>query len=160
MKIEELKEKYFEEVKNLLVELQKYIIEIDNFNLNTLSKDYREKYFEYMIKDCKNNQGNVFVATDNGVVVGMIAGFVQSYNKRDKLDYTCPKKGIVAELIVSKNARCGGVGTMLLGAMEKYFKSIDCEYCQIDVFAPNENAKNFYYKNGYQDRMVTLFKKF
>ncbi len=159
MKIEEIKEKHFEEVKKLLVELQEFVIEIDNFKLNTISKDYREKYFEYMLKDCEDNQGKIFVATDENKVVGIIAGFVQSYNKRDCLDYSCPKKGLIAELIVSKNARRGGVGTMLLNTIEKYFKSINCEFSQIDVFAPNENAKIFYYKNGYQDRMITLFKK-
>lgn len=112
-----------------------------------------------MLKDCEVNQGKVFVALDNQKIVGMIAGFVQNYEERDSLDYSCPKKGLVAELIVSKNARCGGVGTKLLDKMEEYFKSITCEYSQIDVFAPNENAKKFYYKNGYQDRMITMFKK-
>ena len=159
MKIEEIKEDHFEEVKNLLVELQEFIVEIDNFNLNIISKDYREKYFEYMIKDCEDNQGIVYVAVDNNKVAGMIAGFVQNYDKRDSLDYACPKKGLVAELIVSKTARCGGVGTMLLNKMEQYFRSINCEYSQIDVFAPNENAKKFYHKNGYYDRMITMFKK-
>ncbi len=159
MNIKELKENYFEDVKNLLVELQEFIIEIDNFNLNIISKDYREKYFEYMLKDCKDNQGKVFVAVDGEMVVGMIVGFVQNYDKRDDLDYSCPKKGLIAELVVSKTARCGGVGTRLLDKMENYFKSIECEYCQIDVFAPNQNAKKFYCKNGYQDRMITMFKK-
>lgn len=43
MEIEELKEKPFEQIKDLLVELQEYIVEIDNFKLNMLSKEYREK---------------------------------------------------------------------------------------------------------------------
>lgn len=67
----------------MLVDLQKYIIEIDKYNLNIISQDYREKYFEF----------------------------------------------------------------------------IDCEYVQVDVFAYNEHAKKFYLKNGYEDRMVTVFKK-
>ena len=160
MKIEEIKENYFEEVKNLLVELQEFVIEIDNFKLNTISKDYREKYFQFMMRDCEDNHGKVFVATDRNKVIGMIAGFVQNYDERDILDYSCPKKGIVAELIVNKNTRCGGVGTILLKKMEEYFKSINCKYSQIDVFAPNKNAIEFYCKNGYQDRMITMFKKF
>lgn len=155
-----MKEKHFEEVKNLLVELQEFVIEIDNFKLNTISKDYREKYFQFMLKDCEDNHGKVFVATDSNKVIGMIAGFVQNYDERDILDYSCPKKGIVAELIVNINTRCGGVGTTLLKKMEEYFKSINCKYSQINVFAPNENAIKFYCKNGYQDRMITMFKKF
>lgn len=159
MKIEQLKQNYYKNVKDLLVELQEYIVEIDNFHLNILSSDYKKKYFDYMLKDCETNQGQIYVAVDDGKVVGMIAGFVQSYSDRDNLDYVCPKKGIVAELIVGKTARSVGIGTMLLSEMENYFKSINCKYSQIDVFAYNKHAKKFYYKNGYEDRMVTVFKK-
>lgn len=159
MRIEELNERYYEEVKDLLVELQEYIVEIDDFKLNVISKEYREKYFEYMVEDCNKNQGKIYVAIDDEKVIGMIAGFVQCYDKRDKLDYACLKKGLVAELVVSKNVRSKGVGTNLLDTLEKYFISIGCEYVQIEVFAPNETAKSFYYKKGYQNRMISLFKK-
>ena len=159
MKILELEQEYFEQVKDLLVDLQKYVISIDKYNLNIISKDYREKYFEFMFDDCKGNQGKVFVAIEANKVVGIVAGFVQEYDERDKLDYSCPKKGIIAELIVDKNSRANGIGTELLKHIESYFKSIGCEFVQIDVFAYNENAKKFYYKNGYEDRMITIFKK-
>ncbi len=159
MKILELEQKYIEQVKDLLVDLQKYIVEIDKYNLNIISKDYREKYFEFMLDDCKTNQGKVFIVIKEDKIVGMVAGFVQEYDERDKLDYSCPKKGMVAELVVDKNCRENGVGTELLKHIESYFSSIDCKYVQIDVFAYNEHAKKFYYKNGYEDRMVTVFKK-
>lgn len=159
MQILELKQKDFEQVKDLLVDLQKYVISIDKYNLNIISKDYREKYFEFMLSDCKASQGKIFVAVEENNVVGMVAGFVQEYDERDKLDYSCPKKGIVAELIVDKNFQTKGVGSKLLKHIEAYFKSISCEFVQIDVFAYNENAKKFYYKNGYEDRMITVFKK-
>ena len=159
MKILELEQKYYEQVKDLLVDLQKYIVEIDKYNLNIISKDYREKYFEFMLDDCKTNQGKVFVALEGDKIVGMVAGFVQEYDERDRLDYSCHKKGMVEELIVDKNCRANGVGTELLKYIENYFKSIDCEFVQIDVFAYNERAKKFYNKNGYEDRMVTVFKK-
>lgn len=157
--IMELKTKHYEKVKDLLVDLQKFVIEIDKYHLNMMSNDYREKYFEFMLQDCNKNQGKVFVCVDQNQVLGMIAGFVGSYDERDKLVYTCPKKGIVAELIVDKNSRKDGVGTKLLKAMESYFKSISCEFVQVDVFAYNEGAKKFYSKNGYEDRMLTMFKK-
>lgn len=84
----------------MLVELQEYIVEIDNFHLNILSKDYRENYFEYIIKDCNANHGIVYVAVDNNIVVGLIAGFVQNYDKRDNLDYACPKKELLQNLFL------------------------------------------------------------
>ena len=159
MIIREFKNTDIEQIKDLLVELQQYVIEIDKFNLNIISAEYRDKYFDYMIEDCISQQGKVFVAKEDNRIIGFISGFVQSYDERDKLDYTCPKKGIVAELIVCKNVRSKGTGKMLLKKMEDYFKSINCEYVQIDVFAYNNIAKSFYHKNNYEERMLTLFKK-
>lgn len=159
MKIREFKNQDIEEIKDLLVELQEYVIEIDKYNLNIISADYREKYFEYMLQDCLSQQGKIFVAIEENKVIGFIAGFVQSYDDRDKLDYSCPKKGIVAELIVKKGIRSRGCGRALLTEMENFFKSIKCEYVQIDVFAYNDIAKHFYHKNNYEERMLSMFKK-
>lgn len=50
MEIVEYKAKYKEDVKNILVELQEYIVSIDNWNLNIITPDYRKKYFEKTIK--------------------------------------------------------------------------------------------------------------
>ena len=159
MEIKEFKEKYKEQIKDLLVELQEYIVEIDKYKLNIISQEYRDSYFEYMLEDCKNQQGKIFIAIQNDKVLGFIAGYIESYEERDKLDYTCPKKGFIAELIVNKNSRIGGIGKSLLSSMENYFKSMNCEFVKLDVFAYNETAKKFYYHNNYKDRMITLFKK-
>lgn len=83
----------YDQVKDLLVDLQEYVIAIDKYNLNIISKDYREKYFDYMLQDCTDSEGCVFVAKDCDKVVGMVAGMVQQYQERDRLDYACPKKG-------------------------------------------------------------------
>lgn len=159
MEIVKINDSFFEQTKDLLVDLQHYIISIDKYNLNIISNDYREKYFAFMLDDCKNNQGEVFVALESNEVAGMVAGYIQNYTDRDKLDYSCPQKGIIAELIVNKKFRSNGIGTALVNHMENYFKSLGCEYIQLDVFSYNESAKQFYYKNGYEDRMYTLFKK-
>lgn len=143
MKIREFELKDEEKIKDLLVELQKYVIEIDKFNLNILAPEYRAKYFEFMMDDCMSQQGKVLVAEVNGEVVGFIAGFVQSYDERDKLDYSCPKKGVVSELIVSKESRSHGAGKLLLSEMENYFKSINCGYVQIDSLHTIKTQKGF-----------------
>ena len=43
MKIIEYEEKYLEDVKDLLVELEEYILSIDKDNLDQLHPEYREK---------------------------------------------------------------------------------------------------------------------
>lgn len=152
-------DEHVERVKDLLVELQEYIVEIDKYNLNILTSEYREKYFEYMMEDVTANEGKVYVALDGEEVVGMVAGYVHEYDIRDRLDYKCPRRGEIAELIVDKTVRQGGIGSRLVETMENYFKEIGCKYIQIDVFAYNENAKKFYYNKGYEDRLLKVFKK-
>ena len=43
--------------------------------------------------------------------------------------------------------------------IEKYFKSIECEYVFVDCFAYNEKDRLFYEKMGYHPRLITNIKK-
>ncbi len=159
MNIREYNQNDIGQIKNLLVQLQDYIIKMDKYNLNILSPKYREEYFEYMLNDCISNEGKIFVAEYENKIAGFVAGFVQNYDERDKLDYACPKKGIVSELVVDQNFRNDGIGGLLLDKIENYFKNIKCEFIQIDVFVYNQVAEHFYKKKGYENRMLTMFKK-
>lgn len=160
MKIIEYSEKYAEDVKDLLVELQEYIVAIDDWHLNIMTPEYREKYFEKTCKECLKGEGKIFLAVDeNDKAIGLICGNITERDEYDKIDYTCPKTGNVEELIVTKETRCGGVGKELLKHIEDYYKSIGCEYCHIDVFEPNILGKNFYDKHNYVTRLRSLSKK-
>lgn len=112
-----------------------------------------------MLEEVKNNNGKCYIAVENDKAVGLIMGTIIKFDEYDYLDYKCPKEGEITELIVSKNVRSKGIGNMLMNKMEEYFKSLGCEYILIDVFAYNDNAINFYEKNGYHSRMYTNIKK-
>ena len=86
-------------------------------------------------------------------------GIIPPYSKYDYLDYKCPKRGIITELIVTSKVRSNGIGQALINKIEEYFKSMKCKYVLVDVFAYNENAIKFYDKNGYHSRMYTNIKK-
>lgn len=159
MKIIEYEEKYLEDVKDLLVELEEYIISIDKDELDQLHHDYRKKMAVLDLEEVGNNEGKCYLALDNNKVIGLIMGYVRTYDKYDYLDYKCPRSGEISELIVSKNIRSNGVGQKLMNKMEEYFKSIGCEYIFIDVFAYNDKAINFYRKQGYHTRMLIDVKK-
>ena len=159
MAIIEYEEKYLEDVKDLLVELEEYILTIDEDNLDKLDYEYRDKMALLDLKEVKNNSGKCYLAIEEEKTIGLIMGYVRSYDKYDYLDYKCPKSGEVSELVVSKSARGKGIGKKLMDKMENYFKSIGCEYIFIDVFAYNKNAIEFYNKHGYHTRMLIDVKK-
>ena len=159
MEILEYNKLYKEDVKDLLVELQEYIVSIDKYHLNIISPQYRELYFKKTLQLINKNNGKIFVAVKGSKAIGMIAGYIQKYDKLDRIDYTCPKKGIIEELIVSSSCRDKGVGNLLLQSMENFFKENNCEFCQVDVFSYNAIGKNFYNKYHFENRMETMFKK-
>lgn len=159
MKVIEYEDKYLEDVRDLLVELEEYIVSIDKDNLDRVHSEYREKVALIDLEEVRKYNGKCYIALDNDKVVGMIMGTIPLYDEYDYLDYKCPKRGEVTELIVSKNVRSKGIGNRLLNEMEKYFKSQNCEYVLIDVFAYNENAIKFYNKNDYHPRMYIDIKK-
>ena len=159
MKIIEYEDKYLEDVKDLLVELEEYIVSIDKDNLDQLHPEYREKMAILDLEEVKNNNGKCYIAVENDKAIGLIMGCIFPYDEYDYLDYKCPKRGEITELVVSKNVRSKGIGNMLMNKIEEYFKSLGCEYILVDVFAYNDNAINFYEKNGYHSRMYTNIKK-
>ena len=152
MKIIEYEDRYLEDVKDLLVELEEYILSIDEDNLDQLHPEYRDKMAMLDLEEVNNNNGKCYLAIDNDVVVGLIMGCLRCYDEYDYLDYKCPRSGEISELIVSKNARSRGVGKQLMQKIEEYLKSIGCKYIFVDVFAYNKNAIRFYEKNGFHTR--------
>ena len=99
------------------------------------------------------------LAIENDKVLGLIMGCIFPYDEYDYLDYKCPKRGKITELIVTNKIRSKGIGQELINKIEEYFKSVECEYVIVDVFAYNDIGKNFYNKKKYHTRMETMIKK-
>ena len=155
----EYEEKYLDDVRDLLVELEEYIVSIDKDNLDTIHTEYREKMAIVDLEELEKNEGKCYLYIEDGKALALIMGCVRPYDKYDYLDYKCPRAGNITELIVSQTIRSKGIGKELINKIEEYFKSINCEYVLVDVFAYNENAFNFYSRKDYHSRMHTMFKK-
>ena len=159
MQIIEYETKYLNNVRDLLLELEEYIVSIDKDNLDIVHKEYYEKMALVDLENIKNNNGKCYLAIEDNKILGLIMGIIPAYSKYDYLDYKCPKRGIITELIVTSKIRNQGIGEKLIKKMEEYFKNNNCEYVLVDVFSYNTNAINFYSKHGYHERMRTNIKK-
>ena len=159
MRIVEYNEKYLNDVRNLLTELEEYIVSIDKDNLDLVHPEYHEKMAILDLKEVEENNGKCYLAILDDEVVGLIMGIIPDYDEYDYLDYKCPKRGEITELIVTSKVRTKGIGNALMEIMEKYFYENGCEYVMVDVFAYNEKAIKFYDKSGYHPRMYINIKK-
>lgn len=155
----EYEEKYLEDIKNLLVELEEYLVKIDEDNLDRLHPDYREKMALKDLQDCQENNGKCYLYVEGDKVLGLIMGAIFPYDELDYLDYTCPKRGTITELVVTNKTRNQGIGQALINKIEGYFHDLGCNYVNVDVFAYNEIAQKFYTKKGYHTRMYTMIKE-
>ena len=160
MTIVEYDDKYLEDVRDLLVELEEYILTIDKDNLDQIHPEYRDKMAILDLEEVKNYNGKCYLAIDESdKAIGLIMGTIPPYDEYDYLDYKCPSRGEITELVVTSKVRSKGVGQELMKKMEDYFKSQGCEYIIVDVFAYNLKGINFYEKQGYHSRMHTQIKK-
>ncbi len=159
MNIIEYEDKYLEDVRDLLVELEEYILSIDEDHLDQLHPEYREKMALLDLEEVKNYNGKCYLAIDNNKAIGLIMGTIPEYDEYDYLDYSCPKRGEITELIVTQKVRSKGIGKVLIEKMEEYFIGEGCLYSFVDVFAYNSNAIEFYNKKGYHTRMHINLKK-
>ena len=159
MQVIEYEDKYLEDVKDLLVELEEYIVSIDKDHLDQVHPEYREKMAIIDLEEVNKNNGKCYLAIENNKAIGLIMGCIFPYDEHDYLDYKCPKRGEITELIVTNKIRSKGIGQELINKIEEYFKSVECEYVIVDVFAYNDIGKNFYNKKKYHTRMETMIKK-
>lgn len=150
---------YDEQIKDLLVELQNYLIDIDDWHTQVMLPEYRENSFKMDMKKIEKQNGKIYLAIENDIVIGLIMGVVEVKDEIDKLTNDCAKTGSVIELIVKNNIRGNGIGKSLLEKIEEYFKSINCKRINIEVFGPNKKGLNFYKKNDYITRDIIVSKK-
>ena len=57
----EYEEKYLDDVRDLLVELEEYIVSIDKDNLDTIHPEYREKMAIVDLEELEKNEGKCYL---------------------------------------------------------------------------------------------------
>lgn len=157
--IVEYDSKYDEQIKNLLVELQNYLVDIDNWHTQILKPEYRENMFKLNMEKVRKQNGKIYLYIEDNVAIGIIIGIIEEKDEIDKLTNDCAKTGSILELVVKNDIRGNGIGKLLLGKIEQFFKDVDCKRINIEVFGPNKKGLNFYEKNGYVTRDIIVSKK-
>ena len=100
---------YDEQIKDLLVELQNYLIDIDNWHTQILLPEYRENMFKIDKQKVMQQNGKIYLSIENNIIIGLIIGIVEEKDEIDKLTNDCAKTGAILELVVRNDARGQGV---------------------------------------------------
>ena len=65
----EYNSKYDEEIKELLVQLQQYLADMDIEGYNIVGDEYKEKYFEKTLEEIKKCNGKILLYKDNEKII-------------------------------------------------------------------------------------------
>ena len=89
---------------------------------------------------------------------GTVIGFAHVIFVRAK-EISClkPQSNIyLQDLLVTKNFRNRGTGSLLLNAAKQYGREMDADFFRTQVFPQNKDGLRFYERNGFSLKMLTI----
>ena len=140
----------------LTIKLQQFLIELDNWRVLKLDREYREKAADALINDVKNGKGKIFLALDEKEAVGYIAGYI--IQKKENIVMRPLKRGYIEQLFIDKKYRNRKIGKLLLHEMEEYLINKKCDNIGLNTMFLNKKAIRFYDHMGYETRSLFLSK--
>jgi len=146
-----------EQILELFNQFGDYFVEVDDLKRVYRGEHYAEKFFGEMQKNMQPN-GICYVAEDDGKLTGFIGGSWHDVTTENSQESIPHRKGRILELFVSETHRGKGIGKQLLLKLEEYFRTQGCNAINVEVFAPNTTAQEFYAAFGYKPRNIDFLK--
>lgn len=155
--IVEYEDKYSNDVKDLLLELQEHIALLDDEKFNIVTPNFKEEYFIKTMEEIKENNGKILLYKEDNDIVGLVVGIINNEDE-EEVGFRAPKRGRITELVVKKDIRSKGIGSKLLTSMEDYLYKQGCKNVLLCVLSNNIKAKSFYDRHGYHSRVIDMIK--
>ncbi len=150
---------YKDQLIHLFEDFQDYLVKLDPMQRLRKQSGYGEHTLTKTIQEIEENNGVFYVALDGDTIIGFSCGIVEKQSPEIFLGVIPSTQGRIIELYVDKKYRGKGIGTTLMKKVETYLKQKGCEVVKVEVFAPNDLAKNLYEKLGYEARDIDNIKK-
>ncbi len=158
VKIRSYQSKDFQEVVKLMENLQDYLVEKDQLKRLRRLEEYGKSYTSNLVKEIRKNKGMIYLAEENGKILGCIAGTIKKQTKEQRYECVYSKVGTILELVIYPEFRSKGIGKVLMNKIEDYFKKEECTTITLEVMQGNKDAYEFYKRLEYQERSKGMIK--
>ena len=151
-------------IDELQNQLQAYFAEIDPIKESLAYKNLAaaHKYMDQMLSDVEKMHGQIYVAEQDGKVIGFIQGIIMEHKVDDDpifdLTHAPRKEGWIGLLFVKPEHRSQGFGTKLLTKLQDYFKSQKCDCVRLLVLSDNP-AVDFYRRHDFLSHNLEMVKR-
>ena len=116
-----------------------------------------DPYIAHLFECCAKWHGRMFVAEDDGAVVGFVC--VYGRVPQEELDENPEPYGFVSDLVVMPTHRNAGIGQQLLAAAEAYARECGVAELKIGVLQRNGGALRLYERLGFRQVRIELTKR-
>lgn len=138
-----------EALKRLMIELQSHERQYDRDRVQP-TPEFAASYLSGLFDDLKERQGIVLVAVDGSTVCGFVAGYVEE-DTTNAAQYFH-----IGDLAVLATHRGRGIGSALIGAVQKHSRAKGFKRLGISVLIENSRAHDLYRRLGFRDYEVVL----
>lgn len=150
-----------DELLRLYQKFGEYFVAIDDLHRCIVGARYAESFYEELMNATSKNQGKILVVEGlDHKLVGFSACNITYLTPENTQESVPTVKGRILELFIVEENRGLGIGKKLMQEMEDYLKQNKVDVVNVEVFAPNKSAYNFYKKLGYNNRNYDLIKEF
>jgi len=116
-------------------------------------------HFDYLLDLCESRSGKVFLAVNDGTVIGFVTVFLEAADEGDLHLFPEYKRyGWVSDLVVEENQRGSRAASVLLEHAESHCASLGVNRLKLVALQNNVRARRFYEKSGYAEYEI-VYKK-
>jgi len=138
-------------IESLSIRLMNHHLQFDEHYMSR-HENVDPSYFERLIK----SQGsNIFIAEDNGIIVGYLAGKIEKRAPVFEVD----KRGWIDSAYVLEEYRGRGIGRELTERMLEWFKEKGIKYVEVSVDARNQLGHGLWKSLGFETWQFVMKKR-
>ena len=120
-------------------------------------KNLCRQYFETVLNNSEQKQGDIFVICENDTPVGFIAFWINEDTVLLETD-SSNRYGYISDIFVLEQKRKNGYANQLLNAAQEHFSKKSIQRIRICALAANTLAKSAYINAGFEPYEI-LFEK-
>lgn len=158
--IREYKKNDLKELITLINDLRDHVVLVDSdWGLSRRPPLYGKIFAKKMVYLMENNNAKIIVADSKEGLIGFSVGNIIKQTKEDLLKFKPFKIGRIEMIFVKELYRKRNIGSMMVQAIEKYFKSKGCDFIKVGSYASNRISTKFYKNLHYKEYTIDFIKK-
>lgn len=147
--------RYSQDLLDMMQDLRRHIVFLETWDDDMFEEDVTP-WVNNLIEAYAQWDTQIFLAKMSDTIVWCIVWNIEhAPDPWSKIQ----KYGNIENFYVKPDFRGSGIGGRLMDEMGSWFRSQGATHMSVSIFAPNDRARKFYERYGFEPRMITLARR-